>query len=69
MSTPTIFWFRRDLRLRDHPGLSAVAQRGPVIPVFILDPETEALGAAHRWRLQEALRVFAAGPRRRINRL
>jgi len=50
---PTLFWFRRDLRLRDHPGLAAAreAAAGPVIPVFILDPETEAIGAAPRWRL------------------
>ena len=49
---PSIVWFRRDLRLADHPALSAaVASGGPVIPVFILDPETEALGAAAKWRL------------------
>ncbi len=49
---PTLFWFRRDLRLSDHPGLTAAAQAGgPVIPVFVLDPETEALGAAPKWRL------------------
>jgi deoxyribodipyrimidine photo-lyase len=49
---PTIFWFRRDLRLADHPGLvAAAAGGGPVIPVFVLDPETEAQGAAPLWRL------------------
>ncbi len=59
MTSPIIFWFRRDLRLADHPGLaSALAKGGPVIPVFILDPETESMGAAPKWRLQEALRVF-----------
>ncbi|MEM8789588.1 MAG: deoxyribodipyrimidine photo-lyase [Pseudomonadota bacterium] len=60
MTTPKLFWFRRDLRLEDNPGLHAAAETGgPVIPVFILDPETEALGAAHRWRLGAALEVFA----------
>jgi deoxyribodipyrimidine photo-lyase len=34
----TLLWFRRDLRLRDHPALVRAAQRGSVIPVFILDP-------------------------------
>ncbi len=34
----TLLWFRRDLRLRDHPALVRAAQRGTVIPVFILDP-------------------------------
>ena len=48
---PRLFWFRRDLRLSDHEGLTAAAAGGPVIPVFILDPETEALGAAAKWRL------------------
>ncbi len=47
-----LIWFRRDLRLADHPALqAAIASDGPVIPVFVLDPETEALGAAVRWRL------------------
>lgn len=32
-----IMWFRRDLRLTDNPALSAAAERGPVVPVFILD--------------------------------
>jgi len=49
---PTLLWFRRDLRLSDHPALlAAVAQGGPVIPVFIHDPLVEGLGAAPKWRL------------------
>ena len=58
---PLIFWFRRDLRLGDHPGLSAAVATGrPVVPVFILDPETEAQGAAPKWRLGLAVEDFAA---------
>jgi deoxyribodipyrimidine photo-lyase len=58
--TPLILWFRRDLRLSDHPMLmAAVATGRPVIPVFILDPETEALGAAAKWRLGLSLDHFA----------
>jgi deoxyribodipyrimidine photo-lyase len=35
----TIWWVRRDLRLHDSFALAAaLAQRGPVIPVFVLDP-------------------------------
>ena len=50
--TPLLLWFRRDLRLSDHPMLAAAVATGrPLIPVFILDPETEALGAAPKWRL------------------
>lgn len=48
---PRIHWFRRDLRLGDNPGLSAAAEGGPVVPVFVLDRETEAQGAAALWRL------------------
>lgn len=55
-----ILWFRRDLRLSDHPMLAAALATGrPVVPVFILDPETEALGAAPKFRLGLALASFA----------
>ncbi len=58
--SPVLLWFRRDLRLDDHPALAAALASGrPVIPVFVLDPETEALGAAAKWRLGEGLAVFA----------
>lgn len=57
---PVIVWFRRDLRLGDHPALSAAAETGrAVIPVFVHDETVEALGAASKWRLGEALRAFA----------
>ena len=35
--TPSVLWFRRDLRLRDHPALDAAAQAGPVCALFVLD--------------------------------
>ena len=55
-----IIWFRRDLRLDDHPMLQAALRTGrPLIPVFILDPETESLGAAARWRLGLGVAQFA----------
>jgi deoxyribodipyrimidine photo-lyase len=57
---PLILWFRRDLRLGDQPMLAAAVATGrPVLPVFILDPETEALGAAPKWRLGLAVDAFA----------
>ena len=57
---PVLWWVRRDLRLGDNPGLAAVAASGrPVIPVFILDPQTEAMGAAALWRLGLGLEVYA----------
>ncbi|MFY2826325.1 cryptochrome/photolyase family protein [Ruegeria sp. MALMAid1280] len=58
--SPIILWFRRDLRLSDHPALSAAARTGrPIIPVFILDDVVEALGAAPKWRLGLGLKTFA----------
>lgn len=35
---PSILWFRRDLRLDDHPAILAAGTDGAVLPVFILDP-------------------------------
>ena len=50
---PALVWLRRDLRLADNPALDDALRRGgPVVAVWILDPQTEALGAAHRWRLE-----------------
>jgi deoxyribodipyrimidine photo-lyase len=58
---PLILWFRRDLRLGDQPMLSAAVATGrPLVAVFILDPETEAIGAAPKWRLGLAIEAFAA---------
>ena len=58
--TPILFWFRRDLRLGDHEGLSAAAATGrPVIPVFIHDEVVETHGAAPRWRLGLGVAHFA----------
>ncbi len=57
---PLILWFRRDLRLDDHPMLQAALATGrPLFPVFILDPETEATGAAPLWRLGLGVQAFA----------
>ena len=54
-----IVWFRRDFRLGDHPALSAALDRGqPIIPVFICDEVVETLGAAPKWRLEQAIAHF-----------
>ena len=38
MST-AILWYRRDLRVHDHPGLHAALRAHEcVVPVFVLDP-------------------------------
>ncbi|MEQ9527904.1 MAG: deoxyribodipyrimidine photo-lyase [Parvibaculaceae bacterium] len=55
---PVILWFRRDLRLDDNPALAAAAARsGPVLPLFILDPEEE-IGGASRWWLHGSLEAL-----------
>ncbi len=57
---PIIVWFRRDLRLSDHPALSAAAQSGrPIIPVFILDELVQGLGRAPKWRLGLGLELLS----------
>lgn len=57
---PLILWFRRDLRLDDQPMLHAAAATGrPLVAVFLLDPETEAIGAAAKGRLGLAVAAFA----------
>ena len=55
----SIVWFRNDLRLADNPALIAALAAGrPVIPVYVLDEETDGVrppGAASRWWLHHSL--------------
>lgn len=57
--TTAIVWFRRDLRLADHPALSAAcAAHERVLPVYIHAPHEEgdwAPGGASRWWLHHSL--------------
>ena len=56
----TLLWFRRDLRLSDHPALTAACKRGPVVPVFIRDASVDRLGATPKWRLGLSLEALAS---------
>jgi deoxyribodipyrimidine photo-lyase len=48
---PVLLWFRRDLRLRDHPALAAASSDDEgVLACFVLDPRLEA--SSGRRRLQ-----------------
>src|SRR5215213_2705151 len=39
MTERSILWFRRDLRLHDHPAMQHAASGGrDVLPLFVLDP-------------------------------
>jgi deoxyribodipyrimidine photo-lyase len=52
-----LFWFRQDLRVRDNPGLSAAAEVGEVLPIYILDESQKefVLGSASKWWLHQSL--------------
>ena len=69
---PILLWFRDDLRLTDHPGVTAAVRRNvPVIPLYILD-ETEPLrrmGGASRWWLHRSLAALDSELRHRRSRL
>ncbi|RMH23940.1 MAG: deoxyribodipyrimidine photo-lyase [Planctomycetota bacterium] len=63
MATPTtIVWYRRDLRTDDHGALIAAAERGRVVPVFVLDPDEGGdwpMGGATKWWLHHSLEALA----------
>jgi deoxyribodipyrimidine photo-lyase len=58
-SSPLIVWFRQDLRIADHPALTAAAETGrPIIPLFVLDEQEGgcwSMGGASRWWLEGSL--------------
>ncbi|WP_076068367.1 cryptochrome/photolyase family protein [Sphingomonas montana] len=63
MPTPSIVWFRQDLRLADQPALAAAAEAGPVVAVYVLDDAAAgawAIGGAQRWWLHHSLTALAA---------
>ena len=58
MADVSLYWFRDDLRLSDLPGLTAAAQAGQVIPVFVRDPhlgDAWRMGSASQWWLHHSL--------------
>ena len=72
MTTPSLLWFRRDLRLSDQAALVAAAGEGPVVPVYILDDETpkhRRMGGASRWWLHHSLASLDAALRAKGSRL
>jgi len=62
VTQPVIVWFRNDLRLTDHPALTAAAASGPILPLYILDDATPGrwrMGGASRWWLHGSLTALA----------
>jgi deoxyribodipyrimidine photo-lyase len=65
-----VLWFRRDLRLNDHPALLAAAQDGPVVALFVLDDALRGPSGAPRLAfLYRTLRVLDQQLRERGGRL
>lgn len=64
-----ICWFRRVLRLDDHPALVAAAQDGPVIPLVILDGAEARNHPASAQRQTMALPALEAALQARGSRL
>jgi deoxyribodipyrimidine photo-lyase len=62
----TIVWFRNDLRVHDHPALTAAAAKGePVIPVYILDDSAPwPMGGASKWWLHHSLTKLSSALRK-----
>lgn len=57
----SVLWFRRDLRLRDHPALHEAAKDGPVVALFVLDPALlKPAGAPRVAFLYRSLRALDA---------
>ena len=63
LDQPAIVWFRRDLRLHDHPALTAAAAGGrEVVPLFVVDPRLvhgRFASPNRTWFLLETLRSLA----------
>jgi deoxyribodipyrimidine photo-lyase len=64
VSSPTLVWFRDDLRIGDNPALSwAIDRGGPVLALYLLDedsPEIRPLGSASKWWLHHSLLSLAS---------
>ncbi len=56
MSSPSILWFRQDLRLSDNAALNAAASTGPIAAIYVFDDHA---GAAQHWWLHHSLTALA----------
>ncbi len=69
----TVLWFRRDLRLTDHPALwAALRRQAPIAPLFVLDPALlhGRFSSPNRtWFLLGSLRALADALRTRGSQL
>ena len=68
----SVLWFRRDLRLHDHPALFAAVARGSVAPLFVFDPRllSGRFASPNRlWFMTESLRTLDGELRARGSQL
>ena len=51
-----VVWFKRDLRIADHAPLALAASKGPVLPLYVIEPELwlQADSDARHWRFIRA---------------
>ncbi|MGV3635959.1 MAG: deoxyribodipyrimidine photo-lyase, partial [Pseudorhodoplanes sp.] len=67
-----VVWFRDDLRLADHPALTAGANASTLTCIYVLDEDSPGLrphGGASRWWLAQSLRTLDAALRTHGQRL
>jgi deoxyribodipyrimidine photo-lyase len=61
--TVQVVWFKRDLRVEDNEPLERAAAAGPVVPLYVFEPEvwqSADMSARHRWWITESLRELRA---------
>ena len=65
--TPSLMWFRDDLRIADNPALSAAMDAGPTVALYILDEHSTGIrppGGAAKWWLHHGLEDLRGNLRR-----
>ncbi|MEM8745284.1 MAG: deoxyribodipyrimidine photo-lyase [Actinomycetota bacterium] len=62
----TVMWFRRDLRLDDHPALAAACADGEVVPLFVVDPVFAASGGPRLAYLHDVVTALDVSLRDRV---
>jgi deoxyribodipyrimidine photo-lyase len=68
MSDTVLLWFKRDLRLHDHPALTRAMTQGRVVPVYVIEPgywQLADVSGRHYAFLTETLEALRTGLRAR----
>jgi deoxyribodipyrimidine photo-lyase len=63
-----VVWFKRDLRVHDHAPLTAAAQAGRVLPLYVVEPEAwrQADASGRQWQfVRESLQALDTALRQR----